>query len=93
MITQKPPRLISPQPNAIYFLIPGIEPSDQEIPLEAEASNRESELAWFVNGRFLEKTPSHQRAWFLPEPGPHEIRVVDSSGQFDRVFINIIRAN
>ena len=87
-----PPRIVSPQPNAIYFLIPGLDPSKQEIPLEAEAAAAESELAWFIDGRFLQKTAPAERVWLTPVPGEHEIRVIDSAGRVDRVRIRIINA-
>jgi len=87
-----PPRIVSPQAGAIYFLVPGLDPSQQEIPLEAEASNRESELAWFIDGRFFKTTGPAERVWLRPEPGEHEIRVVDSAGRVDRVRIRIVNA-
>ncbi len=93
VVAKRPPKIVSPKQGAIYFLVSGMEPSDQEIPLEAEASNREAELAWFVNGRFLRTAPSPARVWLLPREGKHEIKVVDSAGLVDRVFINIMKAN
>ena len=93
VVSQKPPSLVSPQSDTIFFIIPGIKPSDQEIPLEAEASGRESELSWFVNGKFLASSPPHKRVWFTPSAGKHKIRVVDSTGQFDQTEITIMTIN
>ena len=87
-----PPRIVSPQPNAIYFLIPGLDPHKQEIPLEAEAAAAESELQWFIDGRFLQKTAPAERVWLTPVPGEHEIRVIDSAGRLAQVRIRIINA-
>jgi len=90
---QSPPKIVSPQPNAVFFLIPGLEPNRQEIPLEAEGPARENELSWFLNGKFLAKIPAQERAWLLPSPGLHQIRVVDSAGKYDQISIRIIQAD
>jgi len=92
-IDQAPPKIIAPQQNAVFFLVPGLGPDKQEIPLEAETGNRESELSWFVNGKLLAKAPAQERVWLKPEPGEQQIRVVDYSGQFDQVKIKIISAD
>ena len=89
--TQTPPKIVAPQSEAVYILIPGLNPNKQQIPLEAETSNRETELTWFVNGKFLAKAPAQQRVWMPPSPGMHQIRVVDYSGHFDQVDIKIIK--
>ena len=62
------------------FLLPGIDPADQEIPLEADAP-ADARLSWFVGGEFLGSTPASQRLWWTPSPGEHTFVVTDESGR------------
>lgn len=56
----------------------------QQVLLEAthhqNASGGDAALWWFVDGRPLGSCPPSQRLWWKPEPGPHQIRVIDSDG-------------
>jgi membrane carboxypeptidase/penicillin-binding protein PbpC len=54
------------------------------MPLEASTDNLQDELAWFIDGRYLGKWPSHHRIWWTPEPGSHELVVIDASGRSTR---------
>ena len=82
-------RISQPQPDTTVFVIPGLEPGQQEIPLEAEGSGRAGEIYWFVDGKLLARAPPDERVWLPPEVGTHEIRVVDAAGRGDRVEIEI----
>ncbi len=60
------------------MLMPGLSPEDQEVPLAAEGGGRRA--SWFVDGRFLGTVPMHERLWWAPSPGTHELVVTDESG-------------
>jgi len=84
------PTILSPRPNAVYMIVPGLKAERQEIPLEAEAGADVGELFWFINGRFLASSAPHERVWLLPQPGRHELRVLDASGHGDTISIKIV---
>jgi penicillin-binding protein 1C len=84
------PRISYPRPDAVFLLIPGLKPEDQEIKLEAEAGREAGALSWFVDGRFLATAPAAERLWLLPTPGEHEVRVMDASGRCHSVRITIL---
>jgi len=84
------PRIIVPRDEAVYFMVPGIKATNQEIPLEAEAGADVGELFWFVDGKFLSSKTSGERVWLEPEPGSHEIRVLDASGRSHTIQINVM---
>lgn len=88
-VTEDRPRIILPHHNSTYFLIPGMDPSKQELPLEAESFGRDGTLYWYINDEFFAESDSSQRQWFTPKPGEHKIRVINSSGQFDTITIKI----
>jgi penicillin-binding protein 1C len=58
------------------MLLPGVEPSDQQVPLEAESQSA-SRLDWFVDGEYLGSAAADERIWWTPRPGTHEILVAD----------------
>ena len=84
------PSILSPKPNMVYFLVPGLKPEQQEIPLEAEAGSDVGELYWFVDGRFLSESAPHERVWLTPTVGTHELRVQDATGKSDAIHIQIM---
>jgi len=77
---RRPPRILSPQQGQIAVLIPGIDSKDQEIPLEAESHTPNARLSWFLDGRYLGSVEAHGRLWWIPEPGVHELLVMDHTG-------------
>jgi penicillin-binding protein 1C len=83
------PEITVPSHRSIYFLMPSVAAEDQEIPFSANADPSETELSWFVNGKFYGKSKPSERIWFFPELGEHKIRVLDSSGEYDEVVIEI----
>ncbi len=85
-----PPRIIVPEKDTTYFLIPSVRADQQEIPLEAEAPNKEEELQWFLDRKFLQKSKPSERLWLYPEPGEHLVRVVKNDGKYDEVKISIL---
>ena len=66
------------------MLIPGVSAERQQIPLEAESREPSARLSWFVDGGFLGTCAAEERVWWAPEPGKHEILVVDNRGQSSR---------
>lgn len=84
------PKIISPRHDAVFFMVPGLDPDRQEIVMKAEAGPAVSELYWFVDGKFLSQSPSHERMWIRPSPGEHRILVMDEAGQSDSVSIRIM---
>ena len=88
--TGRGPRITAPTPESVFFMVPGMHALVQEIPLEAVAPEDVSELLWFVDGRFISKTLSHERAWLPSEPGRHEVRVMDSYGRAHSIHIRVI---
>ncbi len=77
---RRAPTILSPPAGQILVLLPGIPASDQEVPLQAESLNPGSRLSWFVDGEFLAAADAADRVWWLPQPGHHEIVVMDEAG-------------
>ncbi len=73
------PSIVSPAPGQVAILIPGVPTSQQEVPLEAEASHERS-LTWFVDGALLGTARADERMWWTPSVGTHEILVTDDRG-------------
>ncbi len=81
---RRPPTILSPPAGQVLVLMPGVPASQQEIPLAAETQGVEGEISWFVDGEFLGKSKVEDRLWWQPEPGQHEILVLDAAGQSAR---------
>ena len=80
-------KIVSPAQSTI-ILIPGMNPEEQEIALQANA-NEGTELNWFVNGRFLGSKKASQKLWWQPSLGEHLIVITDSSGRSSRKRITV----
>jgi len=78
------PAVEHPPPNRSLVLVPGMPRSDQQVPLEANAATQGATLHWFVDGEFLGSADSDDRFWWTPEPGRHDIVVMDEAGRSDR---------
>jgi penicillin-binding protein 1C len=85
----EPPRLVHPVAGQVNLLLPGVPVDRQEIPLEADSAA--DLVSWFVDGRFLGRSPPHQRMWWTPSAGRHEVVVVDEAGQSSRVDFEVRR--
>jgi penicillin-binding protein 1C len=77
---RSPPAIVSPAPGEVALLLRGVPPERQELPLEAESHSATAVLSWFVDGEFLGKALAHERLWWTPRPGRHEILVADEAG-------------
>ena len=58
--------------------------------LEADSDLAESELTWFVDGAQVARVAADERAWWTPEPGRHEVLVVDAAGGVGRSWIQVM---
>ena len=73
----------------MFFVIPGMDPGSQEIPLEADAGADVGEIYWFVDGRFHSSSGAQERVWLMPSPGRHTVRALDASGRGDSIDIQV----
>ncbi|MFK7931214.1 MAG: penicillin-binding protein 1C, partial [Myxococcota bacterium] len=74
------PQILSPVAGEVRILIPGLDPSRQEIPLEVDTS-WSGDVSWFVDGQWLGNVASDQRLWWSPTPGRHTVTVRDEAGR------------
>lgn len=87
--TSQPPRIVSPAAGEVTLLMAGLAPSDQEIPLEADAGVSSGALSWFVDGVFLGAAAPHERMWWTPEPGLHRVTVLDERGASHQIDLTV----
>lgn len=80
----KPPTIVSPRAGQTLVLRAGIDASEQEVPLEADASIASAELSWFVDGVFVATARADARVWWTPTVGEHELLVMDAAGNVAR---------
>lgn len=85
------PKISSPAPGAVALLIPGLSPTEQEVPMEADSGASSAALSWFVDGAFLGTAASAERVWWAPSVGVHEIVVMDEAGRSDHRSL-VVRA-
>lgn len=85
----EPPVIRSPQPNTTYRLRRGIDPSYQQIRLEASVANDTETLYWFANGELLASGPPSQPVFFTPKVGQHTLLCMDSEGRSSEVTITV----
>lgn len=78
--TGGPPRVVSPRAGEVAVLLPGLDPTRQQVPLEADAAAG-SRLSWFVDGAFVGSAPAGDRVWWTPAPGAHRVLVQDDAGR------------
>lgn len=85
----EPPRILSPSREEVVVLLPGVKPADQEVPLEAESALADAALSWFVDGEWIGSASADERLWWTPEPGVHEVVVLDARGLSSRVEVEV----
>ena len=78
LASRRPPTIVSPPAWHTILLIPGVSPTRQQVPLEADSPVAQA-LSWFVDGEFLATIPADERFWWQPSPGTHEVRVIDDA--------------
>ncbi len=84
------PEIVSPAAGQVKLLIAGVDPGQQEVPLEAELRG-EATLSWFVDGRFLGTARADERLWWTPELGTHEVLVASETGATARRRLEVRR--
>jgi penicillin-binding protein 1C len=77
--TRGGPRIRTPAATEIIVLLPGVATTEQQVPLQADAPSG-TELAWYVDGRFLARASVSERVWWTPAPGAHQVVVMDPGG-------------
>ncbi len=88
--------LVSPRPNTTYQITPNLEPSAQQLLLEAVAGQGISNVTFWVDGKLLASvSESPYQAWWPLSAGEHQIWVqgVNASGETiksDVVTITVI---
>ena len=90
--TPAAPSILSPPGGLQVRLIPGLAADAQEVPFIAEAAAG-GELSWFVNGEYLGVRRAGERLWWIPRPGDHEVRVIDSGGRSASRRIRVLGAD
>ena len=83
----KPPEIVSPGRDQVRLLVPGLDPSEQEIALTADAGG--TALAWFVDGKYLGRSGADETVWWVPSVGRHTVVVQDDGGDGDRVVFEV----
>ncbi len=84
------PLIVSPRSEAVFLIIPGLKAERQEIPLEAVTGTGTGELYWFVDGRLHAAAPPTEKLWLSPEPGNHELRVMNEAGKSHSINFRVI---
>jgi penicillin-binding protein 1C len=77
-----PPRIVSPDPELVTVLLPGLAADAQEVALEADAGP--GELVWFVDGVLVGRSAADEIVWWTPQPGDHLVVVQDRAGNTDK---------
>lgn len=80
VLARSPPTIRSPEPGLDAVLLPGVPPDQQDIPLEADSASR-APLDWYVDGEWVGRALPHERAWWTPALGVHELVVMDADGR------------
>ncbi|HVS63550.1 MAG TPA: transglycosylase domain-containing protein [Thermoanaerobaculia bacterium] len=81
-------RVISPPAGRTLLLIPGVDPGDQQVPLQVEAEGARI-VSWFVDGRFLGSAPASEALWWTPTAGSHEVLATDGAGGVARSRLEV----
>ncbi len=91
--TVRPPEIVQPDGRSVVVLRGSMAADAQQVPLEADVSTPDSDVAWFVDGRWIATVPAEERAWWTPTPGEHRVVAVDGGGQSDSVRIQVQTSN
>lgn len=83
------PRIISPRANLTYALRLSAEASARTVALSAVTAADTTTLYWFSGSALLGLTAPAQTLAWGPEPGRHQVRVVDNRGRSDQREINV----
>lgn len=81
--------IVSPGEGRDVVLIPGVSPTDQEVPLEADGDGT---LTWFVDGALVGAAVAGERVWWTPSEGEHAVAVMDDAGTTAKRNLRVRRA-
>lgn len=86
-----PPRIVSPQTGVAYSLRSATV-GKQTIPLTATIDADARTVFWFINEKFLGKSPASQSFHWIATPGEFTVRAVDDQGRADTrvVVVNVV---
>ena len=84
-----PPIIVSPPSGRSLVLIPGVDPREQQQPLEADAADSSMVLNWYVDGHHVGSATAGDRIWWTPSVGHHDIVVMDELGRSVRRQIEV----
>jgi penicillin-binding protein 1C len=85
------PVIVTPSAGQEILLMAGVAAEDQKIALEAELPEGSMEASWFVDGAFIGTSAEHERLWWAPSEGRHELLVADETGAQVRRTIQVRR--
>lgn len=83
-----PPKITSPLNRVIYGLNTRSKIGDK-IPLQAVADADIRDLYWFVDERFVGKSPVDKPLFWAPQTGRFIVRVVDDQGKADSLEVRV----
>ncbi len=86
---RKPPVIRSPEPGLAAVLLPGLPAEEQSVALVADVAGG-GEVDWYVDGVWVARVPSAERAWWTPRPGKHEIVAIDQGGRKSHVSLRVM---
>ncbi len=89
LVAGEGPRILSPERGLTAVLLPGVAADSQHVRLEA--SGGPGALDWYVDGAWVGRAPAQGAVWWAPEPGRHELMVVDPAGRSARQEL-VVRA-
>lgn len=80
-IVGKPPIIVSPSANMIYYLRDEIPLKFQKIAFQASVSNDAKKIFWFLNGKLIGTSKVGEKFYYLPEVGRHRLICQDDLGR------------
>jgi penicillin-binding protein 1C len=85
--------IVAPAPRTTILVDPERNIDRQRVQLRARAigAAEPPTLFWFMDGAPLGSASGDQPFWWSPTPGTHELRVIDSAGNADRLTLTVAR--
>ena len=75
------PRIVSPQPGAVYMLKAGVAAPREQITLQAQTDADVEQVYWFAGRQFIGRTTPHDLLVWSPPPGSYSLTAIDDSGR------------
>ncbi len=83
------PVIVSPSPDAEYFILPDVDIQYQKILLDASVSNRTRTVYWFLNKRLISSGSPAKKVFITPTAGTHTLVCLDDEGRSAEVKLTI----